>query len=79
MTIEKIDDYVNECLRWSETDLFWAWCRAKGIEDPEGELTDEEYASAEQTFAGEVTYDFLRNLVDSVSQDVNERIEAAFG
>ena len=78
MTLTKINDYMKECMVWTETDLFWAWCRAKGIEDPESELTDEEYLNAERKFAGEITHDFLRNLVDTVGQAVNERLEAAF-
>lgn len=78
MTTAKMDKYLDDCLRWNSVDLFYAFCEAKGIEDPECDLTDEEYSALEAEFQEKVTYTFLRNLVDAISQDVNERIGLAF-
>lgn len=78
MTNEKINKYLKENMVWNSVDLFYAFCEAKGIDDPENDLTDEEYAALEAEFHEKVTYDFLRNLVDAISEDVNERISYAF-
>ena len=78
MTNEKINKYLKENMVWNSTDLFYAFCEAKGIEDPECDLTDEEYSALEAEFQEKVTYTFLCNLVDAISQDVNERISLAF-
>lgn len=78
MTNEKINKYLKENMVWNSVDLFYAFCEAKGIDDPESDLTDEEYAALEAEFQEKVTYSFLRNLVDAISEDVNERISYAF-
>lgn len=78
MTNEKINKYLKENMVWNSVDLFYAFCEAKGVEDPESDLTDEEYSALEAEFQEKVTYDFLRNLVDGISEDVNERISYAF-
>lgn len=78
MTNEKINKYLKETMVWNSTDLFYAFCEAKGVEDPESDLTEEEYVAMEAEFQEKVTYDFLRNLVDAISEDVNERISYAF-
>ena len=79
MTLAKIDKYLDDCLRWNSVDLFYAFCAAKGIEDPETDVeTDEEYAKLENEFCEKVTYSFLQNLVDAISEDVNERINLSF-
>lgn len=78
MTMAKIDKYLKENMVWNSTDLFYAFCEAKGFEDPEWQLSDEQYAEMEKEFQEKVTYTFLRNLVDAISQDVNERISLAF-
>jgi len=74
MTIERINKYLDDNLRWSFTDLFYAFCAAKGIEDPESVETDEEYAALEDEFCEKVTYDFLRNLVERIAREADERI-----
>lgn len=79
MTLAKIDKYLDDNLRWNSIDLFYAFCAAKGIEDPETDVeTDEEYAKLENEFCEKVTYSFLQNLVDAISEDVNERIYLSF-
>ena len=78
MTTAKMDKYLDDCLRWNSVDLFYAFCEAKGIEDPECDLTEDEYTAMEAEFHEKVTYTFLGNLVDAISRDVNERISLAF-
>lgn len=47
----------------------------KGIDDPECDIeTDEEYDRLEKECMEKITYRFLRNLVDRISEDVNETI-----
>ena len=79
MTFGKIDKCMKENLQWNSTDLFYAFCAAKGIEDPEGsDLTVEQYAALEKEFCEKVNHQFLRNLCDAISEDVNERMTLAF-
>lgn len=75
MTFEKIDKYLKENLTWNSVDLFYKFCEAKGIEDPENDVeTDEEYTALEDEFCEKVTYDFLRNLVERIAREADERI-----
>ena len=78
MTFEKIDQYLKENLTFNSVDLFYAFCNAKGIDNPEEVETDEEYTALEDEFCKKVTYDFLSRLVDATTQDVNERFHGAF-
>jgi hypothetical protein len=75
MTTAKIDKYLKDNLTWNSTDLFYAFCEAKGIDDPENDVeTDEEYAALENEFCEKITYTFLSRLTEAITQDVNERI-----
>ena len=75
MTFEKIDKYLKENLTWNSVDLFYKFCEAKGIEDPENDVeTDEEYTALEDEFCEKVTYDFLSNLVERIAREADERI-----
>lgn len=78
MTFERIDKYLKETMVWNSIDLFYAYCNAKGIDDPECDVTEEEYTELENKFQEKVTYDFLRNLVDRACEDVSERFWNAF-
>lgn len=74
MKTYKIDEYLEKSLKWNSVDLFYAYCEARGIGDPENDLTDEQYAKMEDEFQEKVNYKFLMNLIDAITQDVNERI-----
>ena len=78
MTTVKIDEYLKKNFCWNSVDLFYAFCASKGIDDPECDMTDDEYDAMEREFCEKVTYDFLSSLMDAVSQDVNERFYNAF-
>lgn len=78
MTFERIDKYLKETMVWNSIDLFYAYCNAKGIDDPECDVTEEEYTELENEFQEKVTYDFLRNLVYRACKDVNARFYNAF-
>lgn len=40
-TVENVKRYANT--EWTFTDFFYAYCAAKGIDDPEEDLTEDEY------------------------------------
>lgn len=58
-------------------DFFYAYCNAKGIDNPEEDLTDEEYDKLETECCEKITNTILDNLRRAIMQDINERIEAA--
>ena len=73
MLDKKIKTYMT--FEWDFTDFFYAFCEAKGIEDPESDLTEEEYTTLEE----ECKKNFkLRKSVAPKKlrskEDVNERI-----
>lgn len=74
MTVdERIKNYFNT--EWNFVDFFYAYCEAKGIEDPEsGDLTDEEYGALEKELEKKLTYGFLVGLRETIIEDINERI-----
>lgn len=74
MTVdERIKKYFNT--EWTFTDFFYAYCEAKGIDDPEGgDLTEEEYGALEKELEGKLTYGFLCGLQSVIMEDINERI-----
>lgn len=75
MTFEKIDKYLKDNLTWNSTDLFYKFCEAKGIDDPESDVeTDEEYAALENEFCEKVTYTFLIRIIEAVTKDGDRRI-----
>lgn len=78
MTFEKINKYLKDNLTFNSTDLFYAFCRANGFDDPESDATEEEYDGLEKDFCEKVTYQFLDRLVTNASQDVMERFNNAF-
>ena len=74
MTIENINKYLKENFVWSFTDIFYAYCGNKGIENPETDLTEEEYDALEAECCERVKYRYLRALVESCTQHINEVI-----
>ena len=68
-----IDEYFNTT--WNFTDFFYAYCEGKDIDDPENDLTDEEYAQLEKECADKITYEMLRGLREVIIGDINERLE----
>lgn len=74
---KSISEYLNT--EWTFVDFFYVYCQAKGIEDPENDLTDEEYSRMEEECAKKIDRGMLRNLRDAMIQDMNERILMAMG
>ena len=74
---KNINEYLNT--EWTFVDFFYAYCQARGIEDPENDLTDEEYSRMEEECAKKIDRGMLRNLRDVMIQDMNERILMAMG
>ena len=74
MTVdERIKKYFNT--EWTFTDFFYAYCEAKGIDDPEGgDLTEEEYDRLEKECESKLTYGMLCGLREVIIEDINERI-----
>ena len=70
-----IDEYFNT--KWSFTDFFYAYCEGKDIDDPENDLTEEEYTQLEKECAEKITYGMLRGLREVIIGDINERLEIA--
>lgn len=71
----KIDKHFK--FDYSIVDFFYAYCNAKGIDNPEEDLTDEEYGRLENECCEKITDTMLDNLRRAIMQDINERIEAA--
>ena len=67
---------VDNCFntKWDFTDLFYAYCASKGIDDPEEDLTDEEYDKLEYDCAKQITDGKLRGLREVIIEDINERL-----
>ena len=70
---KKIKMYMT--FEWNFTDFFYAFCEAKGIEDPETDIeTEEEYTALEEECKKLITNNLLSNLHEAIMQDANERI-----
>ena len=75
-----IDKAINEHLtvKFSYVDLFYAYCNAKGYDDPENDIeSDEKYDELEKEFESKITDDTLYNLGVAIMQDGMERISRA--
>lgn len=64
MKKESIDKAIKDYLKikFSYVDLFYAFCAVKGIEDPESDLTDEEYEALEKEFESKLEVADLSKL-----------------
>ena len=63
-------------IKFTFTDLFYAYCASKGIEDPENDenLTDEEYNKLEEECERKISRHFIRELGNAIMMDGMERI-----
>ena len=77
MTIEKINKRLKDDLVWTFTDFFYAYCEGKGIENPEEDLTEEEYDALEKECAEKMTHEFMSRFIRKVSQNVDAMIATA--
>ena len=78
--MKNIDSAIKDTLeiKFSYVDLFYAFCRAKGIDDPENDVeSDEEYDSLEKEFERKLNYRDLKNLGDAICEEGMERISYA--
>lgn len=76
MEIKKmIDEYFN--IQWCFEDFFYAYCNAKGIDDPESDIDEVTYRQLEEECKKKLTYGFLVGLRECVIEDTNERIYMA--
>ncbi len=58
-------------------DLFYAFCAAKGIDDPESVDTDEEYSALEKEFESKITYNDISDLSQNIMHNTMEIINCA--
>lgn len=73
MIDKKIKTYMT--FEWDFTDFFYAFCEAKGIEDPESDLTEDEYTALEEECKQKLLAgDLLSRLHDAIEEDGCERI-----
>ena len=75
--MKNIDKAIKETLeiKFTYVDLFYAFCNAKGIDDPECDVeTDEEYEALEKEFEEKIKYKDLQELRDAIVADNMERI-----
>lgn len=75
--MKNIDKAIKETLeiKFTYVDLFYAFCNAKGIDDPESDVeTDEEYEALEKEFEEKIKYGDLQELRDAIVADNMERI-----
>lgn len=71
-----IKDYLE--IKFNYIDLFYAFCAAKGIEDPECDVaTDEEYEALEKEFESKIKFDDLYNLAAAIVAYGMEQIDYA--
>ena len=69
---EMVKDVLN--IEWNSYDFFMAYCAAKGIDDPESDIDEEEYTKLEEECDNAITYKMLADLRDAIIEDTNERI-----
>lgn len=69
---EKIKEYFNT--EWNFVDFFYAYCASKGIDDPEEDLTEEEYSRLERECEEKISVSMLARLRDTIIADINERL-----
>lgn len=76
MTVdERVKKYFST--EWTFTDFFYAYCNAKGIDDPEEDIDEETYNRLEKECEEKLTYEFLVGLERVVTQDTIDHIYRA--
>ena len=80
--MKNIDNAIKENLeiKFTYVDLFYAFCAAKGIEDPECDVaTDEEYEALEKEFESKLKfkdiYDLAAAIVAYGMEQINNTME----
>ena len=56
-------------------DFFYAYCEAKGIDNPEEDITDEEYDALENEFCEKINDSILYRFKISILADIQEEIK----
>ena len=81
MTNARKDKLIKEYMtfNWGFVEFFYAYCENKGIENPEEDLTEEEYERLEKECEEKITYDLLNDLNAAINSDIQERIFYAMG
>ena len=72
---ETVKEYFS--IEWTFTDFFYAYCAARGIDDPETDLDGDTYDRLEKECEKILTVPCLRKLGDKMIAEVNELIYAA--
>lgn len=74
-----IDKAIKEHLevKFTYVDLFYAYCRSKGYEDVESDVTEEEYEALETEFESKISYGMISLLGRWIVEDGMERINFA--
>ena len=73
ITVQRnIEEYLD--LSFDFVDFLYAYCNNKGIDDPEEDLTDEEYSEMEREAEKLITPARLRGLREAIISDINERL-----
>lgn len=78
--MKNIDNAIKETLeiKFTYVDLFYAFCKAKGIENPDCDVeTDEEYEELEKEFKSKIKFADLWNLGGAIYSSGQELIEHA--
>ena len=79
--MKNVDKLVKENLtiEFNYIDLFYAYCGAKGFEDPEDNenMTDEQYDALQQEFEAKIKPSIVYKLREAIMADGMERIDNA--
>lgn len=75
--MNNIEKAIKETLeiKINYIDLFYAYCDAKGIDDPEEELDDAGYAAVKNEFESKLIYDDLRRLRNLILDNTHRAVE----
>ena len=76
MSGAKAQEYIEKYfeLKYNFTDFLYAYCYNKGIDDPENDLTDEEYDQMEKKAEELIKPERLNELRNVITEDINERL-----
>ena len=72
---QMIEKYFNT--KHTVVDFFYAYCENKGIDNPEEDLTDEEYTILEKECEARLTPVLLSNMRREIEADIDKRIHCA--
>ena len=69
---KKIKEYMT--FRFDFVTFFYTYCEAKGIDNPECDLTDDQYERLERECEKKITINLLSDLHEAIMADAMERI-----